>query len=101
DARLPSLHVAVARLGRAPERRVQRRQQQGEEVGRARRERRTTGSALEHRMNRRAEIALTAEQQSASLRSDVLRERPAKRVAIRVSPERVASWDPSTLRGAY
>ncbi len=65
-------------------------------------------------MDRRAEIALTADQQSAFLadsrtivlgtldrRGDVLRERAAKRVAIRVSPERVASWDQSMLRGAY
>jgi PPOX class probable F420-dependent enzyme len=33
--------------------------------------------------------------------SDVLRHQAAKRVAIRIRPERVASWDHSKLRGAY
>jgi hypothetical protein len=32
---------------------------------------------------------------------DVLRQRAAKRVAIRIRPERIASWDHSMLRGAY
>ena len=32
---------------------------------------------------------------------DVLRQRAAKRVAIRVHPERIASWDHSKLRGGY
>ena len=32
---------------------------------------------------------------------DILRERATKRVAIRVPPERIASWDHSKLGGAY
>jgi len=65
-------------------------------------------------MNRRAEIALTAEQQSVFFadsrtialgtpdrRGDVLREPAAKRAAICVPPQRVTNGDRSTLRGAY
>jgi len=32
---------------------------------------------------------------------DILRERATKRVAIRIPPERIASWDHSKLGGAY
>lgn len=32
---------------------------------------------------------------------EVLRQQAQKRVAIRIQPERVASWDHSKLRGAY
>jgi hypothetical protein len=57
-------------------------------------------------MNRRAEIALTAEKQAAFLadsRTIVLStlDGHTKRVAIRVRPERIASGDDSKLRGAY
>ena len=66
-------------------------------------------------MNGRAEIATTTEEQAALLLDrnqvkqrgggeakshDVLRQ-PAKHVAIRVHPERIASSDHSKLRGAY
>ena len=65
-------------------------------------------------MNRRAEIALTAEQQSALFadsrtiargvlgrRGDVLRKSASKRAVIRVPPQRVTTEDRSTLRAAY
>ena len=48
-------------------------------------------------MNRRAQIAMSPEEQAAFLASA----KAAKRVAIRVRPERIASWDHSKLGGVY
>lgn len=58
-------------------------------------------------MNRRQAIAMTAEEQEDFLAAtepsahDVPRRQTAKRVAVRAHPERVTSWDHSTLGGAY
>lgn len=54
-------------------------------------------------IRRNPKVSLLAESGSAGDASapDLLRRQAAKRVAIRIHAERVASWDHSKLRGAY